>query len=301
MSATKRKSLRSWGLCIAATGVILGAGLGAGAVWADTPSSTTTTSIYACEAKSTGAIRIVSATAKCSARETALEWNVAGPAGPQGDTGAQGSKGDTGAQGPAGTQGPQGVAGAAGATGAPGPTGANGLTNYQLAQQNGFPGDLSAWLASLVGPQGAVGATGPQGTKGDTGPQGPAGDIGPQGPAGAAIACSSPPGPAQVFTECNLSLPPVDWQGGDLTGANLIGANLTEAFLGDAYLTGANLTGANLTEAFLGDDANLTGANLTGANLTDAFLAGVNWSETTCPDGTNANNDGNTCVNNLTP
>ena len=29
------------------------------------------------------------------------------------------------------------------------------------------------------------------------------------------------------------------------------------------------------------------------------IFTGAIWSNTTCPDGTNSNNDGNTCVNNL--
>jgi uncharacterized protein YjbI with pentapeptide repeats len=68
----------------------------------------------------------------------------------------------------------------------------------------------------------------------------------------------------------------------------------------DGYLIGpvANLTGADLAGADLSGftllDANLTNANLSGANL-----SGVAWSNTTCPDGTNSNVDGGTCVNNL--
>ena len=36
-----------------------------------------------------------------------------------------------------------------------------------------------------------------------------------------------------------------------------------------------------------------------GANLTGADLTGVHWYDTTCPDGTNSDNNGNTCVSNL--
>lgn len=36
-----------------------------------------------------------------------------------------------------------------------------------------------------------------------------------------------------------------------------------------------------------------------GANLDGATLVGVTWNDTTCPDGTNSDNDGGTCVNNL--
>jgi len=41
--------------------------------------------------------------------------------------------------------------------------------------------------------------------------------------------------------------------------------------------------------------ANLTGADLTGAKLQGATLTGAVWSNTTCPDGTNSNDDGGTC------
>ena len=90
---------------------------------------------------------------------------------------------------------------------------------------------------------------------------------------------------------------PTDW---GLVGGYLIGPSAT---LIDANLTGLNLTGADLPDARLTDanltGANLTGANLTGATLTGATLTGATWSNTTCPDGTNSNNDGDTCVDNL--
>jgi uncharacterized protein YjbI with pentapeptide repeats len=60
------------------------------------------------------------------------------------------------------------------------------------------------------------------------------------------------------------------------------------ANLSDAALAGADLSGFDLT------DVNLTGADLSGANLT-----GVTWSNTTCPDGSNSNGDGGTCVDDL--
>jgi hypothetical protein len=50
--------------------------------------------------------------------------------------------------------------------------GANGLTNFQLAQENGFQGTVSQWLASLVGPRGPQGAQGVQGVQGMQGPPG---------------------------------------------------------------------------------------------------------------------------------
>ena len=75
------------------------------------------------------------------------------------------------------------------------------------------------------------------------------------------------------------SVLPSDWK---LVGGYLIGP--------DADLLDADLTGANLT-----------GADLSGADLNGAALTGVIWSNTICPDGTNSDNDGDTCVNDLSP
>ena len=71
------------------------------------------------------------------------------------------------------------------------------------------------------------------------------------------------------------------------------GAKLVNANLASYPLTGADLAGANLT------NANLAHATLYAANLNNATLTGVLWQGTTCPDGTNSDNDGLTCVNNL--
>ena len=78
--------------------------------------------------------------------------------------------------------------------------GEDGLSAYEVAVADGFIGDETAWLASLVGPTGATGATGPQGIQGETGltgatgPQGEQGiqgiqgETGATGPAGAGVA-----------------------------------------------------------------------------------------------------------------
>lgn len=58
-------------------------------------------------------------------------------------------------------------------------------------------------------------------------------------------------------------------------------------------MNGAKLAEANLTMAVL------TRTNLTSATQTEATLTGVTWGDTTCPDGTNINNDSDTCVNDL--
>ena len=89
----------------------------------------------------------------------------------------------------------------------------------------------------------------------------------------------------------------------NLHGANLEGVNLEGDNLPDANLQGANLQNANLQKANLEganlNKANLTGANLDGANTKGANLNKITWSNTICPDGSNSNSDGGTCVNNL--
>lgn len=62
--------------------------------------------------------------------------------------------------------------------------------------------------------------------------------------------------------------------------------------------TGATLTSTNFSNATL-TNTNFTNANLTSANFSGATFTSVIWSNTTCPDGTNSNSDGNTCENNL--
>lgn len=61
---------------------------------------------------------------------------------------------------------------------------------------------------------------------------------------------------------------------------------------------GADLEGCDFAHAFL-ENAVLESANLDDANLFDADLGGVTWSDTTCPDGTNSNDEGGTCDNDL--
>ncbi len=74
----------------------------------------------------------------------------------------------------------------------------------------------------------------------------------------------------------------------DLEDANLVGADLDDADLNGADLENADLAEASFMQAYLG------GANLIGAVLYDVF-----WYHTTCPDFTDSNNDGYSCINNL--
>jgi uncharacterized protein YjbI with pentapeptide repeats len=120
-----------------------------------------------------------------------------------------------------------------------------------------------------------------------------------------------PPIPCKKLAGCNLSglnLSNADLAGDDLQGDNLKGTDLSGADLSGANLKGsnlmrANLSGADLSGANLQSDnligANLSGADLSGVNLRGTNLKNVTWADTTCPDGTNSNNDGGTCVGHL--
>lgn len=90
----------------------------------------------------------------------------------------------------------------------------------------------------------------------------------------------------------------------DLHDANLLGVDLHDALVGNANLTDATITDSTLTDATLIDstltNATLTDDNLDGATgVSRAAVVGVTWSDTTCPDGSNSDSDGDTCVNDL--
>ena len=106
----------------------------------------------------------------------------------------------------------------------------------------------------------------------------------------------------------------MDWRTVDLSGANLRGAFLAEAneFI-DSDLTGVDFTNAELRTVFFMDaslvsavlaGADLSHGSLLGSDLTDADLTDVTWNNTTCPDGSNSDDDdgdGFTCESNRTP
>jgi len=113
--------------------------------------------------------------------------------------------------------------------------------------------------------------------------------------------CSSSPGPGLNFSYCSLSNS--SWEYVDLKDALLVGTTLTSSNLDYGDFEDANLSGAKIGYAFL-YGADFTGANLTGANLGGVFLSGaiftgVTWSDTVCPDYTNSDSDGGTCINDL--
>lgn len=101
--------------------------------------------------------------------------------------GIQGPQGIQGIQGSQGIQGIQGLTGNDGNTGQDGNDGADGIdgeSSYQVALNEGFVGNETEWLLSLVGPQGAQGNEGSQGETGIKGDIGLKGDKGDKGEAG---------------------------------------------------------------------------------------------------------------------
>lgn len=103
------------------------------------------------------------------------------------------------------------------------------------------------------------------------------------------------------LSQSNLSQTQLD--GSDFTNANFsgvsvkissaIGANFTNVNFTGAFLNASNFQNANFT------NANLTNANLSGSNMDGTIRTGIVWSNTLCPEGTNSDDNGNTCEGHL--
>ena len=102
--------------------------------------------------------------------------------------------------------------------------------------------------------------------------------------------------------QCPASLPE-NWEcRGSFTSNTLFGpyASLVGEYWNAKDLKNLNLTGADLRHStFL--NSNLSGTTITieSVNSIQNNLQDIIWINTICPDGTNSNNNGNTCVNNL--
>lgn len=90
----------------------------------------------------------------------------------------------------------------------------------------------------------------------------------------------------------------------NFTGVSFVDADLSNGLSSNiSNYTNADFTGVNLTNGSINGN-NFTGANFTNANLTQSSFTNntftsVTWSNTTCADGTNSNNNGNTCIGHL--
>jgi hypothetical protein len=100
--------------------------------------------ISGCFSKDGGSLRVIdTALDTCTANESLLTWNQAGPAGLSGSQGPQGIAGPTGAAGLRGPSGPGGAAGAVGAAGTAGSVGSGGhayfsfITNFGGLENQG--------------------------------------------------------------------------------------------------------------------------------------------------------------------
>lgn len=102
--------------------------------------------------------------------------------------------------------------------------------------------------------------------------------------------------------QCPASLPE-NWEcRGSFTSNTLFGpyASLVGEYWNAKDLKNLNLTGADLRHStFL--NSNLSGTTITieSVNSIQNNLQNIIWINTICPDGTNSNNNGNTCENNL--
>tara|TARA_B100000131_G_scaffold302553_1_gene325783 strand:+ start:565 stop:1854 length:1290 start_codon:yes stop_codon:yes gene_type:complete len=88
------------------------------------------------------------------------------------------------------------------------------------------------------------------------------------------------------LTGCPSSL----FEGYICTGGTILGPKVR---MFDVNLSGIDLSGADLSGAVL------VGVDLSDANLADANFEGAMWSDTTCPDGTNSDDNEYSCENNL--
>ena len=91
----------------------------------------------------------------------------------------------------------------------------------------------------------------------------------------------------------NIYFYSLDILSSDFTGSDMRGAAFVHVIIDYATLIEVDLQYSYF------DDVSFRHSDLTGANLTGVSLDDVTWIDTICPDGTNSDNNGNTCENNL--
>jgi len=110
-----------------------------------------------------------------------------------------------------------------------------------------------------------------------------------------------------IFKNAYMTSTPL--QNSTFTGADFTNANMQNSTFTSNNFTNANFTGADISTSTNGgamDSNDFTGTNFTNANLQTTFLHYTNntftnaiWSNTTCADGTNSDNDGGTCIGHM--
>ena len=98
------------------------------------------------------------------------------------------------------------------------------------------------------------------------------------------------------FSGANISsadIYDVTFMSGDLQGVDF---SYTDFF--NVNIISTNLQGVDFRSAFL-HNVDFVDSDLNGADLTVLFHQGVTWANTICPDGTNSDDNGGTCWNNI--
>ena len=91
----------------------------------------------------------------------------------------------------------------------------------------------------------------------------------------------------------NIHLIDMDVWSSDFTGSDMRGADFRRVIFVSTTLIEVDFEFSTFYDVYFRH------SDLTGANLTAVSLADVTWNDTICPDGTNSDNNGNTCENNL--
>ncbi len=237
--------------------------------------------------KANGDVKIIDSAATCPSSQQTLNWNQTGPQGPAGPTGP------TGPQGPAGTGGSGSglLSNLVGADFSNASLQYRDLTNLDLHDSKMVSANLTG--ASLVGSN----LTGI--------------DFG-----GAIMAKTDMHGnnlSGSIF-RYNFRAVGANFSGADFTNTTIYGyfgfspIDLTDANFQQALFTGTVFgpqpnCGPDCTHFMGGDftNAHFLNATLTGMHFTNTNFTGATWSNTACPDGTNSDNNGNTCVGHLIP
>jgi uncharacterized protein YjbI with pentapeptide repeats len=170
--------------------------------------------IHACLNPGNGTIYVVEAGQACGSNQTALDWNIQGPQGPQGIEGPQGPQGIQGPQGPAGPQGPLGR----------GSFYSHGLAGAQLQNADLRYRELSAFDLGLA-------------------------DLTNANLTGANVISAS----LHLTNLIGANLTGANLDSVDFRSANLTNANLTNAYMVGAIMTGATMTGVEYNNTICPD------------------------------------------------
>jgi uncharacterized protein YjbI with pentapeptide repeats len=103
--------------------------------------------------------------------------------------------------------------------------------------------------------------------------------------------------------DASCTTPHRNFQDVTIKNTNLAGFDLRGAYFEHADLSSLNLSNTNLSCSYAAfanfKSVNFTGANMRYAKFGGALLTGAIFNNTTCPDGTNSNTNGNTCAGHL--